>query len=162
MGACNPMLCSICARLQANARAGLAGAEVTPLGLIGTAIGGSVIEEWTTNSTTAGCKNASMGRGSQTLWDSKVVPYLNMTVKGWLWYQGENNMHGVHGNSLTKTVSRSGCSAAVERIASSTVHPEVLASDQPDIPALCAYTSSMDPDRALPVGLWLPNAGHDR
>lgn len=24
-------------------------------------------------------------------WDANVVPFLDMTIKGWLFYQGENN-----------------------------------------------------------------------
>lgn len=28
-----------------------------------------------------------------------TIPFVDMTVKGWLWYQGENNMGGVKGNS---------------------------------------------------------------
>ena len=28
-----------------------------------------------------------------------TTPFVDMTVKGWLWYQGENNMGGVKGNS---------------------------------------------------------------
>jgi hypothetical protein len=47
------------------------------------------------NTTLATCKNTSLiGAGQQSLWDKNVVPYLSMTVKGFLWYQGENNMHG--------------------------------------------------------------------
>ena len=62
--------------------------EVVPLGLISTAIGGSMIEEWVPNSTTAGCKNVSIASHNELLYDSKVVPYLEMTMKGFLWYQG--------------------------------------------------------------------------
>eukprot|EP00054_Salpingoeca_dolichothecata_P010607 m.59131 g.59131 ORF g.59131 m.59131 type:complete len:367 (+) comp19074_c0_seq1:1277-2377(+) len=31
-----------------------------------------------------------------------VIPFVDMTVKGFLWYQGENNMGGVKGNSAAK------------------------------------------------------------
>ena len=24
----------------------------------------------------------------------RVLPYVNMSLKGWIWYQGENDMHG--------------------------------------------------------------------
>ena len=73
------------------------------IGLVNTAIGGSMIEEWSTNATLGTCKNYSRMSADQTLWDKNVVPYLNMTVKGFLWYQGENNMHGVKGNALAHT-----------------------------------------------------------
>ena len=91
-------------RMQAEVEAGRADpSSVVPLGLISTAIGGSMIEEWTTNTTTATCSDTSLAPHNQALWDEKVVPFLNMTVKGFLWYQGENNMHGVKGNSVAKT-----------------------------------------------------------
>lgn len=77
-----------------------AGKPVPPLGLISTAIGGSEIEEWITNSTIAECKNASVYKGDETLYNKNVIPYLSMTVKGFLWYQGENDMHNVKGNSI--------------------------------------------------------------
>jgi hypothetical protein len=40
---------------------------------------------------------------SQVLWDTAVVPYLDTTLKGWAWYQGENNCGGVMGNAAQKT-----------------------------------------------------------
>lgn len=58
-----------------------------------------MIEEWVPNRTSAQCDAAWGAPHNQKLWDQNVVPYLDMTVKGWLWYQGENNMHGVMGNS---------------------------------------------------------------
>jgi hypothetical protein len=59
--------------------------EQIPLGLIDTAIGGSMIEEWTVNSTTATCMNTSnIGAGAESLWTKNVVPYLSMTVKGFV------------------------------------------------------------------------------
>jgi hypothetical protein len=32
--------------------------------------------------------------------------YLGMTVKGWVWYQGENDMSGVFGSSIAKVVHK--------------------------------------------------------
>jgi sialate O-acetylesterase len=69
-----------------------------PIGLIHTAYGGSMIEAWTTKEATAACVGTA--QPSQVLWDTSVVPYLDTTVKGWVWYQGENNCNGVMGNSL--------------------------------------------------------------
>lgn len=71
----------------------------TPIGLIHTAWGGSMIEAWLDNKTISTCKNASIGAGNQKYHDERVLPYVNMTLKGWIWYQGENDMHGSHGNS---------------------------------------------------------------
>jgi hypothetical protein len=66
-----------------NSTVGAEGA-VVPLGLINTAIGGSMIEEWTLNGTTDTCTNTSRGAHDQTLYDKNVLPYLSMTVKGFL------------------------------------------------------------------------------
>jgi hypothetical protein len=63
---------------------------VPPIGLISTAIGGSMIEEWMPNSTLSQCKNLSMAAHDETLYDSKVRPYLKMSIKAWLWYQGRS------------------------------------------------------------------------
>ena len=57
--------------------------EVIPLGLMCTAIGGTQIEAWTPNATNAQCANHSQTGGG--LWEKKVVPYLSVSVKGWLW-----------------------------------------------------------------------------
>jgi hypothetical protein len=65
-----------------------AGKKPPTIGLVNTAIGGSMIEEWSLNTTLATCKNTShIGAGQQMLWDQKVLPYLSMTVRGFLWYQ---------------------------------------------------------------------------
>lgn len=61
---------------------------VPPIGLISTAIGGSMIEEWLPNATLDLCKNLSRSTSNEILYDSKVLPYLHMSIKGWLWYQG--------------------------------------------------------------------------
>lgn len=29
--------------------------------------------------------------------DARVMPYIDMSVKGWVWYQGENDMHNLFG-----------------------------------------------------------------
>jgi len=34
------------------------------------------------------------------LFCEQVLPFVDMTVKGWVWYQGENNMGAPKGNSL--------------------------------------------------------------
>ena len=72
---------------------------VAPLGLINTAWGGSSIEQWLTNTSISTCGFVQTSSSSQEWHDTRVVPYLGMTRKGWVWYQGENDMHGVMGNS---------------------------------------------------------------
>eukprot|EP00041_Stephanoeca_diplocostata_P003986 m.39872 g.39872 ORF g.39872 m.39872 type:complete len:692 (+) comp14765_c0_seq1:111-2186(+) len=74
--------------------------SVTPIGLISTAIGGSMIESWIPDDVRQQCTNTSNNTANGVLYDAKVVPYLGMTVKGFLWYQGENDMHQLKGNSL--------------------------------------------------------------
>jgi hypothetical protein len=64
-----------------------AGLNAPPIGLVSTAVGGSMLEEWVPNATTARCKGASVGANNQKLWDENVLPYLPMTMKGWIWYQ---------------------------------------------------------------------------
>lgn len=63
-----------------------------PIGLVHTAWGGSMIEAWTLDNVSASC--AGMGT-SQHLWDTAVVPYLDMSIKGWVWYQGTCQLHKV-------------------------------------------------------------------
>eukprot|EP00039_Didymoeca_costata_P023336 m.6756 g.6756 ORF g.6756 m.6756 type:complete len:756 (+) comp3578_c0_seq2:14-2281(+) len=76
-----------------------------PIGIMNTAIGGQRIEEYMTNATISQCSNRSGSSGSglqydATLYGAQVVPFVDMTVKGFTWYQGENNMGGMKGNSL--------------------------------------------------------------
>ncbi len=74
-----------------------------PIGLVHTAWGGSTIEQWLTNETIGTCANASKSAANQEWHDTRVMPYTGMTVKGWIWYQGENDMHNLFGNSAQKT-----------------------------------------------------------
>jgi hypothetical protein len=76
------------------------------VGLVGWAIGGSQIEEWMTNDAAEPCYGFDAapngGANSHHLWDALVVPSLDMTLKGWLFYQGENNAGRLHGNSARR------------------------------------------------------------
>lgn len=79
-----------------------------PVGLIQSAIGGSQIESWMDNETLTVCKNESLSGGavpqdSGALYYGMVAPFANYSVAGWVWYQGENNVYGDMGNSITKT-----------------------------------------------------------
>eukprot|EP00041_Stephanoeca_diplocostata_P037874 m.1453942 g.1453942 ORF g.1453942 m.1453942 type:complete len:214 (-) comp25118_c1_seq6:4685-5326(-) len=115
------------------------GDDAPPIGLIQSAVGGTQIEAWLDNETLGTCTNESgynitnginYGYGlTSLLYYGMVTPFLNMSVAGWAWYQGENNCHGVMGNSLTK--SGYGCDqAALVRLwrtkwsASSATDPE--------------------------------------
>ena len=48
---------------------------------------GSMIEEWMPNTTVSKCSGAKIAAHNQMLWDGNVVPFLGMTMKGFLWYQ---------------------------------------------------------------------------
>lgn len=71
------------------------------IGLIQSAWGGTEIELWLRNDTIAECKNASGGivdtkdgkRNNGALWNGMVAPFINYTIFGALWYQGENNVY---------------------------------------------------------------------
>lgn len=81
------------------------GDDAPPIGLIQSALGGSTIEAWSPNETVLACQNRTPGgptAGHPTghLFYGMVCPFVNMTVAGWAWYQGENNMHGDPGSSL--------------------------------------------------------------
>eukprot|EP00039_Didymoeca_costata_P020170 m.340304 g.340304 ORF g.340304 m.340304 type:complete len:677 (+) comp19230_c0_seq1:26-2056(+) len=70
-----------------------------PIGLVHTAFGGSSIEQWLSNKSIATCEMIGQSSANQEWHDQRVLPYIGMTVKGWVWYQGENDMFGVKGNS---------------------------------------------------------------
>ena len=71
-----------------------------PIGLIHSSYGGSAVEDWISKETLGdgssgpcpGKITSSMGVPSQQ-WNGQLVPLLNTTIKGTIWYQGESN-HG--------------------------------------------------------------------
>ena len=87
-----------------------------PIGLIHTAWGGSTIEEWVTNEDIADCKGSGVASDNERLYDTAILPYVDMTLKGWIFYQGENNCHGLHGNSGTSTQPSSGYACLMPKL----------------------------------------------
>eukprot|EP00756_Hemistasia_phaeocysticola_P019183 Hpha_TRINITY_DN15643_c1_g9::TRINITY_DN15643_c1_g9_i1::g.101267::m.101267/K05970/SIAE; sialate O-acetylesterase len=77
--------------------------DTAPLGLIDTAIGGQRIEEYMVNDTSLyACSDrlgATAPEWNGRLFGKMITPYVDMTTKGWVWYQGENNMGGTKGSS---------------------------------------------------------------
>ena len=69
-----------------------------PIGLIQSAIGGSQIEAWTPDHALGLCKNESLNADGQAppgrLFNGMVAPFVNISLKGFIWYQGENNCGG--------------------------------------------------------------------
>eukprot|EP00656_Telonema_subtile_P043614 TRINITY_DN49962_c0_g1_i1.p1 TRINITY_DN49962_c0_g1~~TRINITY_DN49962_c0_g1_i1.p1 ORF type:complete len:417 (-),score=29.87 TRINITY_DN49962_c0_g1_i1:143-1393(-) len=81
--------------------------SVVPIGIIQTAIGGSQIEAWVPDSALSDCRNASLNSDGVSpptrLFNGMIAPFVNTSINGWLWYQGENNCGGDPGNSMTST-----------------------------------------------------------
>ena len=59
----------------------------TPIGIADTAIGGQRIEEFIINTTGSKCASVGTGVWDGQLTGQQVVPFMDMTLKGWLWYQ---------------------------------------------------------------------------
>lgn len=77
----------------------LGGDAAPPIGLIHTAWGGSTIEQWLDNGTIGTCRNATITPENGEYHATRILPFVDMAIKGWVWYQGENDMGGVFGNS---------------------------------------------------------------
>ena len=67
-----------------------------PIGLIHTAWGGSMIEQWLTDEDIAACKGANVADHNENLFDANVKPYAGMSVKGWVFYQGASHLMCQH------------------------------------------------------------------
>ena len=72
--------------------------QKTPIGLIHSSYGGSALESWVSNGTlgddgTGACTGPITGGAGlpSQQWNGMIVPLLNTTIKGALWYQGETN-----------------------------------------------------------------------
>ena len=74
----------------AAASAVAAAAAAVPIGLVHTAWGGSMIEEWLTNDAVAACAGADIADHNALLFDTNVKPYLGMSLKGWVWCECAN------------------------------------------------------------------------
>jgi hypothetical protein len=72
------------------APAAAAAAAAVPIGLVHTAWGGSMIEEWLTNDAVAACAGADIADHNALLFDTNVKPYLGMSLKGWVWCECAN------------------------------------------------------------------------
>jgi len=91
-----------------------AAGEVIPLGIVGSAQGGTMIEQWTPLSAQQTCSEIQclcttpQCNGSQPLspnctnngriFNALMAPHANYTIKGWVFHQGENNAGGVAGH----------------------------------------------------------------
>ena len=73
--------------------------EPVPIGLIESAWGGTNVESWCDEAALASCgvpPSPDLGAGNQNensqLWHAMIAPLTKLTVKGGIWYQGENNV----------------------------------------------------------------------
>lgn len=73
--------------IAATANREIVDVRPVPLGLIGSSAGGTVIEAWSPNSTLDACPTAERGAGNAVLYNGMVAPFVNMTIKGFAWYQ---------------------------------------------------------------------------
>merc|ERR1711936_311411 len=69
-----------------------------PIGLIDSSWGGTIVEAWSPQEVLDECGVADQGVNGQDgpnhnlyLWNSMINPLLRMTIKGSIWYQGEQN-----------------------------------------------------------------------
>ena len=73
-----------------------AGRAAPTIGLVSTAIGGSQIEEWITNAEAMQCfgyeHDANGGFLNHVCWDANVRPFLDMTIKGVIYYQVRDSL----------------------------------------------------------------------
>jgi sialate O-acetylesterase len=66
------------------------GAAAPPIGLIHTAWGGSMIEQWLPAEVVGACKLSCSNVttcGVSEWWNTRILPYAGMTLKGWVWYR---------------------------------------------------------------------------
>lgn len=61
--------------------------STVPIGLVASSVGGTTIEHWSPNSTLDECPRATRTASNAQLYNGMVAPFLNMSVKGFVWYQ---------------------------------------------------------------------------
>lgn len=65
-----------------------------PVGIITSAVGGSVLEQWLDSKLVVkeGAKNPYVHIGRNSLYNGMIAPLMPFAIKGIVWYQGESNM----------------------------------------------------------------------
>ena len=73
-----------------------------PMGLVDSDFGGTIIEAWSSPEALEACNVQPHGTGDKNsntvLWNAMINPLLRVSLKGFLWYQGESN--GGHNRDL--------------------------------------------------------------
>lgn len=65
-----------------------------PIGLVESCWGGTAVEDWSSSRALQRCgleQAMDSPKGNSVLWNAMIHPLLNMTIKGAIWYQGEEN-----------------------------------------------------------------------
>ncbi|RYE19339.1 MAG: hypothetical protein EOP51_20090, partial [Sphingobacteriales bacterium] len=81
-----------------------------PIGLLAPTAGGTNCESWTDRETIEGNStlNAAYNIAEQKpfqLYNGMIYPLKNLSVKGFIWYQGENNRHNIPASNYTLLTS---------------------------------------------------------
>ena len=67
-----------------------------PIGLVGTFVGGTYIEQWIQNKSSGDCQQTLCSPGPRkqkwcyqagTLYSGNIAPFINQTVQGFVWYR---------------------------------------------------------------------------
>ena len=72
----------------------LLGEAAPPIGLVLASMGGVTVESYSANETVASCIETNPGGSGapvSKIYYGSVTPFMNMTVSGYVWYQGENS-----------------------------------------------------------------------
>jgi sialate O-acetylesterase len=73
-----------------------------PIGLIIAADNGSFCQDWTNEEVIESNSTLSLFYASHsTLYNGMINPLINLSIKGFIWYQGENNGHDVPASNYT-------------------------------------------------------------
>jgi len=67
-----------------------------PIGLVSTNWGGTSIEKWSSSSVFERCPSTLPVVDRSILFNSMISPFLKMSIKGAIWYQGESNVKTVN------------------------------------------------------------------
>ena len=82
------------------------GASAPPIGIIMSWMGGTTAESWSANESLAMCTDINTGMSGMPvskLFYGQVTPFVNTTLSGWLFYQGENSCGQIMGSPLTNS-----------------------------------------------------------
>lgn len=79
------------------------GVDAPPIGLVELSRPSTRIEDWVDDVTVMECTDTlpRMTNGGRGIYESDVAPLTQMSIKGWVWYQGSSNVVGRYGNATS-------------------------------------------------------------